>query len=159
MCPARQVSVLKRQRSGLNQLIKMLQSPLSPLAGAFIRHFQTEPEFKLLLKKNVYLWPLQGVWPAQEIAPRSILSVIKALKSAAGWLSQIYSTLNKFRGIFTMALRGFASLRSLLDGTSRGDVEGRAGRFSFWGFFFHFIGFSKTKTSSPACPQPHPTVP
>lgn len=53
MCPARQVSVLKRQRSGLNQLIKMLQSPFSPLAGAFIRHFQTEPEFKLL-KKNMF---------------------------------------------------------------------------------------------------------
>lgn len=156
MCPARQVSVLKRQRSGLNQLIKMLQSPFSPLAGAFIRHFQTEPEFKLLKKKSVYLWPLQGVWPAQEIAPRSILSVIKALKSAAGWLSQIYSTLNKFRGIFTTALRGFASLRSLLDGASRGDGE-RPGRFSFAGFFFHFTLFPKRKTSSPAGPQPHRT--
>lgn len=92
------------------------------------------------------------MWPALEIAPRSILSVIKALKSAAGWLSQIYSALHKFRGIFTTALAGFASLPSLLDGASRGDAAGSAGRFSFWAFFFHFILFFQEGKTSPRRP-------
>lgn len=99
------------------------------------------------------------MWPALEIAPRSILSVIKALKSAAGWISQIYSALHKFRGLFTTALAAFAFLRSLLDGASQGDAAGSAGRFSFRAFFFHFILFSKRKRSRSAAPRPHSAAP
>lgn len=153
MCPASQVSVLKRQRSGLNQLIKMLQFPfpplLRPLSGTF-RQNQSLNCFKK--KKNVYLWTLQGVWPALEIAPRSILSVIKALKSAAGWFSQMYAALNKIRGIFTMPLTGLTALRSLLDGASQGDAAASHERFSIRGFFVHFIHFSERKKSRASTP-------
>jgi len=104
VCPARQVSVLKRQRSGLNQLIKMLQFPFPPFARAFIRHFQTEPEFKLLffLKKKRRCLPLAAARSvaSPEMAPRSMLSVIKAPKSAAGWWSQISSALRGPGGAF-----------------------------------------------------------
>lgn len=154
MCPASQVSVLKRQRSGLNQLIKMLQFPfpplLRPLSGTFRQNQSLNCFF--FLKKKVYLWTLQGVWPALEIAPRSILSVIKALKSAAGWFSQIYAALNKTRGMFIMPLTAFRAPRSLLDGASQGD----AGRFSIRAIFVHFIRFS-TRKKIPCVLPPAPS--
>lgn len=161
MCPASQVSVLKRQRSGLNQLIKMLQFPfpplLRPLSGTF-RQNRSLNCFKKK-KKNVYLWTLQGVWPALEIAPRSILSVIKALKSAAGWFSQMSAALNKITGIFTMPLGGFTALPSLLDGASQGDAAESDGRFAIRGFSVHFVRFSARKKKNPKNPCLHPPSP
>lgn len=141
----------------------MLQFPFPPLLGPLSGTFRQNQSLNCFKKKkkNVYLWPLQGVWPALEIAPRSILSVIKALKSAGGWLSQIYSALNKFRGIFTVALTGFASLRSLLDGASRGDAAGSAGHFFLLLFFFPFnlFAFPRGKALVPPPPRgPRPSL-
>lgn len=125
----------------------MLQFPFPPSLGPLSGTFRQKQSLNWFLKKNVYLWPLQGVWPALEIAPRSILSVIKAPKSAAGWLSQIYSALQ----IFTTTLAGFASRRSLLDARPGETLRGGPDAYLFRGFFFHFILFSK-KRSRPAVP-------
>lgn len=137
----------------------MLQFPFPPLLRPLSGTFRQNHSLNCIKKKKkVYLWTLQGVWPALEIAPRSILSVIKALKSAAGWFSQMHAALNKIRGIFTMPLIGFTAPRSLLDGASQGDVAESDGRFSIRGIFVHFIRFSarkkkKTRASNPPAPS------
>lgn len=155
MCPARQVSVLKRQRSGLNQLIKMLQFPFPPLLRPLSGTFRQNQSLNCFKKNYVYLWPLQGVWPAPEIAPGSILSVIKALKSAAGWLSQIYSALNHFRGLFRTALNAFR-LATIAPGRSvpgRRCWEHRAVFFSELFLPFYSL-YQEEKSSSRRSPSP-----
>lgn len=99
------------------------------------------------------------MWPALEIAPRSILSVIKALKSAAGWFSQMYAALNKIRGDIYDAT--YRSHRTAIAPGRRvpGRCCGEPRTFFYSGLFRTFYSlFQEEKISClhPLTPSCHP---